>query len=192
MASHHLIEDYLSQLADHLPATAVEELADGVIETWHRHLATGAGPGDAAVAAIAEFGTPQDVVAAFVAHAPGRGAARTLLATGPLFGVCWSSSLVAAQAWTWSVPRPAAAAYGIVLVAAVACLIVAATSRGNLRRTRWGSVGGAGLIVLDAVMLAAVALLAPAFVWPMFAAVPASLARIALTLRALPLRRIHW
>jgi hypothetical protein len=35
-------------------------------------------------------------------------------------------------------------------------------------------------------MVAAVLLVAPALVWPMLAAIPASLARIGLTLRVLP------
>jgi len=188
MASHHLIEAYLHQLATRLPATKLEELADGLTETWHHHLDAGASAGDAAAAAINEFGTPQEVMAAFVAHAPGRRTARVLLATGPMVGRCWASSLIAAHVWTWSIPPLAAAAYAITLVAVVVCLITAATSRSNLHRTRWGSAGGAGLMVLDAVMLAAVALLAPGFVWPMVVAIPASLARIGLTLRTLPSR----
>jgi hypothetical protein len=188
MASHHLIEDYLDQLAARLPASTVEELADGLTETWHRHLEGGAAPADAAATAIIEFGTPQAIAAAFVAHAPGRRTARVLLATGPLVGLCWGSSLIAARVWTWPIPPPAGVAYAVALVAVVACLVAAATSRSNLRRTRWGSVGGAGLIVLDVVMLAAVALVATALVWPMLIAVPASLARIALTMRTLPRR----
>ena len=40
-------------------------------------------------------------------------------------------------------------------------------------------------------MLAAVALLAPTLVWPMAAAIPASLARNSLTLRSLPRTLAH-
>lgn len=36
MASHHLIQEHLAELARHLPADTVDELADGLIETWQR------------------------------------------------------------------------------------------------------------------------------------------------------------
>jgi hypothetical protein len=83
MASHHVIEEYLDQLATRLPSDAVDELADGLTETWHRYLDTGVAPDQAAQAAIAEFGDARQVTAAFVAHAPGRRVAPVLLATGP-------------------------------------------------------------------------------------------------------------
>lgn len=186
MASHRLIDDHLAHLGRRLPADAVDELADGLIETWQHHLAAGQAPAAAAGAAIAEFGTPEKIIAAFVRQAPGRRSARLLLATGPMVGVCWGTSLIAAHAWTWPVPIPAAALFGLALLAAVATLATAATSRRSYRRTRLGTAGGLALIVLDAAMLAAALLIAPALVWPMAAAIPASLARIAMTLRALP------
>jgi hypothetical protein len=50
-----------------------------------------------------------------------------------------------------------------------------------------GQVGvDRGLVTLDLAMLAAVLLAAPAFVWPMALAIPASLARVGITLRRLP------
>jgi hypothetical protein len=106
--------------------------------------------------------------------------------TGPIVGACWGASLITAHAWTWPTPAPAAAWYAITLVAVAAALLIAATSRHSLRRTRLGAFGGIGLIALDAAMLATTLLTAPDFVWPMAAAIPASLTRIALTLRALP------
>jgi hypothetical protein len=186
MASHHLIEEHLNQVAARLPCDTVDELADGLMETWHRHLASGLAADRAARAAIAEFGDPEQIAAAFVAHAPGRRAARVLLVTGPLMALCWGASLVEARAWAWPIPAVAAVGYAAALLAVVVCLVTAATTRRNLRRTRLGGVGSAGLIVLDVAMLSAVAALAPALVWPMLAAIPASLVRITMTVSYLP------
>lgn len=186
MARHHLIEDYLAGLARTLPAEAVEELTDGLTETWQHHLATGLEPAAAARVALREFGTGDRVVGAFVAQAPGRRTALMLLTSGPAVGACWGAALVSAQVWTWRLPAAVAVAYAVTLLAVVAVLATAATSRRSYRRTRFGGVGGIGLLTLDAAMLAAVALAAPALAWPMAVAVPASLVRIAFTLRSLP------
>lgn len=190
MARHRLIEAYLAELAGRLPAGTVDELADGLLETWQRHLGRGLTPAAAAHAAIAEFGTPDEVTAAFVQQAAGRRAARALLATGPVVGGCWGASLITAEAWAWPVPAAAAAAFAVALGGVVGCLVAAAASRRSYRLTRLGDVGAAGLVVLDAalltVVLAAVVLHSSAPVWPMAAAIPASLIRIAVTLRRLP------
>jgi hypothetical protein len=186
VASHHLIEEYLAELARHLPADTVDELADGLIETCHHFRASGLAPASAALAAIAEFGTAEEITRGFVAQAPGRRAAVLLLASGPLVGVCWGATLVAVKVWTWPVPVPAAAGLAAALFIIVAVLVAAATSRRSYRRTRLGAAGALGIIVLDALVLVTVLALAPALVWPMLAAIPASLARIGLTLRFLP------
>lgn len=186
MAGHQLIEEYLTTLGRRLPAEAVDELSDGLLETWQRSLAAGLTPAEAARAAIAEFGSGQQVIAAFVAQAPGRRTARMLLASGPVVGVCWAVSLVTGQVWAWPVPTAAAGALALVLLAVVATLALAATSHHSYRRTRLGAIGGMGLVALDATMLAGIVLVAPTFVWPMAVAIPVSLTRIGLTLRALP------
>jgi hypothetical protein len=186
MAGHELIDAYVSSIARRLPADAVEEVADGLTETYHHHLRTGLDPDAAARSAVAEFGTPDLVVAAFVDQSPGRRTARVLLCSGPPVGLCWATTLLAGHAWTWPVPVPLRIGYGLVLLAVVANLAVAATAHGSLRRTRLGAAGGLGLVVLDATMLAALAWIAPAFVWPMALAIPASLTRMAWTVRALP------
>jgi hypothetical protein len=67
----------------------------------------------------------------------------------------------------------------------VASLVVAASNRHSLRRTRLGLAGGSVLIGLDAAMVAAAVAFAPMFVWPMALAIPASLARIGLGLQML-------
>ena len=86
MAGHDLIDGYLTTLAARLPADAVDELADGLTETYRRHLSTGVAARAAAAATVAEFGTPEVVVAAFVRQAPGRRLARLLLCWVPRSG----------------------------------------------------------------------------------------------------------
>ncbi|HEU5470627.1 MAG TPA: hypothetical protein VFV67_08235 [Actinophytocola sp.] len=186
MAGHALIEAHLAVLARHLPPDTVDELADGLTETYRRHRDDGVDPDAAARAAIAEFGHPEVILASFTRQAPGRRAALALLGTGPLFAACWGPSLILGRAWTWPISPTATAVFALLLLAVVASLITAATSHHDYRRTRLAAAGGAGLVLLDAAALAAVALAAPVWVWPMALAVPASLARIGLTLRSLP------
>jgi hypothetical protein len=185
MASHPLIEAHLAELARHLPTHVLDELADGLTETYDQHLARGQDPTAAATAAIAEFGQPDQIAAAFIHHAPGRRAALALLITGPVFAACWAPSLILSHAWTWPIPTPAALAFGLTLLGVVATLATAATSH-HYPRTRLAGAGAIGLILLDLALLAAVLLVAPTLVWPMALAIPASLTRIGLTTRTLP------
>jgi hypothetical protein len=134
MAGHQLIDNHLARLARHLPADAVDELADGLTESWHRHLAAGLAPTDAAHAAIADFGTPDQTIRAFVKHSPGRRMARTLLATGPVMALCWGPNLIMTHAWAWPITPAAKAGYALTLVTVVAALAAAATSQRSLRR----------------------------------------------------------
>jgi hypothetical protein len=186
MAGHQLIDDHLTDLARHLPPDVVDELADGLTETWQRHLAAGLPPAQAARDAIAEFGTTGQIIDAFVAHSAGRRTARLLLATGPLVGACWGAALVVAHVWAWPVPTPVAVVFAGALLAVVAALVLSATSRHDYRRARLGAAGGCGLVALDLTMVIAVLSIAPALVWPVAIAVPLSLVRIGLTLRSLP------
>jgi hypothetical protein len=184
MADHHLIDDYLATLARRLPADAVDELADGLTETYRRHLSRGLDPDRAADVAIEEFGAPDLILAAFVRQSPGRRAALTMLYTGPVVGACWAAALIAGHAWTWPIPLPVKMAAGAILLAVISTLAVAATSRHSYRRTTISAIGALGLIVLDLSMLTAVLLAAVPFVWPMTLAIPASATRLALTTRA--------
>jgi hypothetical protein len=186
MASHHLIEQYLAELARRLPADAVDELADGLAETYRHHLSHSPDPNAAARSAIAEFGDPMTVTHAFTRQAPGRRLALMLLATGPAVGICWGVSLLLGRAWAWPIVAPVRLAFGLALLAVVATLVTAATSRHHYARPRVTAIGGVGLIALDTAMLGVVLLAAPTLVWPMAVAIPASLARIVLTARALP------
>jgi hypothetical protein len=189
MAGHELIDAYVAQLRRRLPTDTVDELSDGLLESWHGYLRRGLTPAEAAGAAIAEFGPADRIADAFIVQAPGRRMARRLLATGPVFGLCWGASLVAAKAWTWPVPWVLPTVSIGLLLAVIATLVTAATARHSYRRTRYGLAAAIALTVIDATMVGGVAILAPAFVWPMAIAVPASLARIGLTLGALPRRR---
>ena len=71
-------------------------------------------------------------------------------------------------------------------LAVLTCLGLAATSRHSYRRTRAGSAGALGLVGLDAAALTVLLLVTPAPAWPLFAAVPLSLGRIALVVTRLP------
>ena len=78
MPQASLTTDYLTALSAQLPATVVEELADGLAQTQQRYLSEGLTPDAAAGAAMAEFGEPQVIVAAFTRLSPARHAARRL------------------------------------------------------------------------------------------------------------------
>ena len=58
-----LIAGYLGTLSGQLPRPVVEELADGLEETYRRHLSLGLTPDAAAAAAVGEFGTPELIAA---------------------------------------------------------------------------------------------------------------------------------
>ena len=164
----------------------VDELGDGLSETFDRHRAGGLAPDAAARAAIDEFGEPDLIVAAFVTQSPGRRAARVLLGSGPAVGGCWAVTLIAGHAWTWPVPAPLRLAFGLTLLAVISALAVAATARRSYRRTRLGALACLGLITIDGAALTAVALLGPVFGWPLALAVAASATRLALTARVVP------
>ena len=186
MAGHQLIDGYLAGLARRLPAAIVDELSDGLTETYEHHLVTGLAPAAAARTALADFGDPEQIADEFIAQAPGRRTARLLLATGPIIGACWGTSLVAAKFWTWPIPTPLAAVYALTLLGVVAALAAAATSRRHYRRTHLGSAGALALVLLDSTMIAAAATVAPTVAWPQAVAIPASLARIGVVIQTLP------
>lgn len=186
MASHHLIDAYLATLARRLPTDAIDELADGLAESYRHHRSTGLPPDPAAHATLDEFGQPDTVLAAYVRHAPGRHTALMLLRCGPIIGLCWGATGVASHAWTWPIPTAAQVAFGATLLAVIAVLVLAATGRHSYRRTRLTIAAGVGVIGLDGALIAVLLAVAAPFVWPMALAVTGSLARIALTARALP------
>ena len=181
-----LISGYVAGLRERLPAAIADEAADGLTETYEQHLASGAGEQEAARSALAEFGDMAMVISEFTWQAPGRRAARLLLATGPVAGACWAAALILGRAWTWPVPATARLAFGAVLLLAVLALLAAATSRHSYRRTRLAMLAGPIILALDAAAVAAIALAAPALTWALGTAAAVSLSRIALTTWTLP------
>jgi hypothetical protein len=187
VAGHELITAHLDTLAARLPAQAVEELADGLEVTFEQHLAKHGDPTIAARAALDEFGDADLITAAFLRESQGRRTARALLATGPVMGVVWGATLITSHAWTWPVPPPIRLLYAAALVMAVLALVVAARETFSYRRSRRAAlVGMVGLVLLDGLMLTAVAVLTPTATWPVTVAVTASSIRILGTSRALP------
>ncbi|WP_405144349.1 hypothetical protein OG589_41590 [Sphaerisporangium sp. NBC_01403] len=184
MAGHDLITAQLDILAARLPAQAVRELADGLQDAYEMHLDACGDPGQAARAAIAEFGDADTVTAAFFHHSPWRRAAFLLLATGPFMAAAWGATLLAAHAWTWTVPLPVKILYGMALGTIAFDLVIVVREKRAYRRTRVALVGSAvGLIVLDGLALTTIAIMVSTPVWPMAVAVPASLIRILATVR---------
>jgi hypothetical protein len=181
-----LIAGYVAGLHRGLPAALADETADGLIETYEHHLASGAGEQEAAHAALAEFGDLGTVVGEFTRQAPGRRAARLLLATGPVAGACWAAALILGRAWTWPVPAAARLSFGAVLLLAVLALAAAATSQHSYQRTRLTTAAGPVILVLDVTAVAAVALTAPSLTPALSIAVTVSLGRIAFTAWTLP------
>ncbi|HEY7015067.1 MAG TPA: permease prefix domain 1-containing protein [Streptosporangiaceae bacterium] len=184
MAESGLITGYLSALSAQLPAPVVAELADGLDQTRQHYLDQGLSPDAAAEAAVAEFGPPRLIVAAFTGLNPARHAARRLLATGPAVGACWAAALVTTRAWTWPVPAAARIAFGLTLVTVVGLLATAALGSGYRFVRRAGTAGWAGIAALDVTMVVTVLLIIPAPAWPVILAMAASMIRIAWSAQA--------
>jgi hypothetical protein len=102
-----LIDSYVAGLHRRLPPAIAEEAAGGLTETYEHHLAAGTAEREAAHAALAEFGDLATVADEFTRQAPGRRAARLLLATGAVAGSAWAAALIADRAWIWPVPAGA-------------------------------------------------------------------------------------
>jgi uncharacterized membrane protein len=180
-----LITGYLTGLRRSLPATVADEAADGLIETYEQHLAAGVGDQQAARAALADFGDLAIVVGEYTRQAPGRRAARLLLATGPVAGTCWTAALVSSRAWTWPLPAAARLAFGAALLLAVLLLLAAATSRHSYQRTRLAIIASPVIIALDATAVAIALTAAPALTPVLLIAMALSLSRIAVTTQVL-------
>ena len=124
MPEPRLISSYLDVLAAQLPASIVEELADGLTETHQSYLRQGLAPDLAARSAVAEFGEPQVIVAGFARVNPARRAARRLLGVGPAVGACWVAALLTSR--SWAVPLPARMLAGATLAVVIALLATCA------------------------------------------------------------------
>ena len=185
MPGPSLISDYLAALSAQLPAPVVEELADGLDQTRQHYLDQGLDPDAATGAALAEFGPPQVIVAAFTRVSPARRTARGLLATGPVVGACWAAALLTSRAWTWPVPIAGRVLFGLVLVSIIGLLATAAFGSKYRSVGRAGAAGCVGITAFDAAMLITVTLALPAVIGPVTLAMAASAARLIFTARAL-------
>src|SRR5690242_2302291 len=159
MPEPRLISSYLATLAAQLPASIVEELADGLTETHRSYLRQGLAPDLAAESAVAEFGEPRVIVAGFARVNPARRAARRLLGIGPVVGACWAAALLTTTpSWAGSVPAPARLLAGLALAAIVGLLAAAALGSRYRRAARTGAAGFLAVIALDAVLIIGVTL----------------------------------
>ena len=183
MPGPRLIDDYLAALSADLPGRIVEELADGLDETYSRHLGQGLHPDAAARAAVAEFGEPRVIVAAFTNASRGRKTARRLLAAGPAVGMCWAVVLITARAWIWPVPVVARVLFGVALITVIGLLVAAAFGRHYRLVCRAAAAACVGTAILDAVMTGTVLVIAPVLVWPVVVAVALSAGRSSFALR---------
>jgi hypothetical protein len=179
MAEPRLIGSYLAALSTQLPVPVVEELADGLAETLRCYVRQGLDPDRAAECAVAEFGDPREIVAAFACVNPARRAARRLLGTGPAVGGCWAAALITSRAWLWPVPPGVPVLFGVALAGVIGLLAVAALGPRYRLAARAGAAGCIGLTALDAVMIITAMLLTSSVTWVTLAAVAASGTRIA-------------
>jgi hypothetical protein len=186
MAQPGLIADYLGQLAGRLPGRVIEELADGLNETYLAQRRAGRTPEDAARHAIAEFGDPSTIIAAFVAASPARRAARALLLTGPLVGGAWAIALLTLHAWDWPVPAWVRAGFAAVLLTGVAMVAGAAFGQRYRRAARNALAASVAVLALDLAMLSYVNAAGLLTTWPVLLAAPLSAGRSVFTLSRLP------
>jgi hypothetical protein len=191
-------------------AAIADELRDGLLETLESHLARERSEQEATAAAIAEFGDPHTVAAAFapaLAAVQARRVALGLLVTGPLVGLTWIAAVAVNRLppWRYQLTGPWLALPLVGLALAVACpavgLTVAATGRLGRRLGGWwlgrratfpltaAAVGGLAAVLADLTLLAIItgqALGSPGpYVWePVIMAAGASLTRVTLAGRA--------
>lgn len=138
------VTDYLAAVTAQLtgpPAARVavtDELRDGLIEALDTHQGHGCSQAEATAAAIAEFGDPATVAAAFgpeLAAVQARRVALGLLVTGPLVGLAWITAVAVntLPPWRHQLTGPWLALPLVALALAVAGpalgLTVAATGR---------------------------------------------------------------
>jgi hypothetical protein len=178
-----LIRGYLQVLASQLPASIVDELADGLTETYRSYLSRGLSAEAAAEAAVQEFGSPEEILAGFARVNPARRAARRLLGLGPVVGGCWVAALVTSRAWPG--PLPARVGVSLALLASIGLLAVAALVRRYRVSVFSGMAGFAGFAALDTALIVGVVILAGSLTWVTALAMAGSMVRLALCARAL-------
>ena len=126
MAEPSLISGYLAELVRAAARAGRRGTGRRARPDPPHYLDQGLDPDAAAEAALAEFGQPHVILAAFTRVSPARRTARRLLATGPIVGACWAAALITSRAWTWPVPVAARVLFGLVLITVIGLLAVAA------------------------------------------------------------------
>jgi hypothetical protein len=206
------IERYLAEVAGRLPGprrahtAIVTELRSGLCDTADAYRGAGLSQAQAAGQAVAEFGDPAEVAAAFRPEIAARQARRLVLivlVTGPLVGLLWVATGLTSQLgirfappWHWTGVPPVLLA-GLCLVAVTVgvtawAVFVGIATTGRL--TRWlatrprqaptaAAIAGFSAVGADALglaLLAAELVAAPGRLSPLLAsaAVVASVARI--------------
>jgi len=180
-----LIQEYQAAISARLPGRIAEELADGLDDTYRSYLGQGLSPAAAARAAVAEFGEPGTVVAAFTRSSPSRRLARQLLAIGPAVGGCWAAVLIASQAWSWPVPVLVRVLAGVALIAIIAMPATAAFAPRYLLARRTAAAACTGLAAVDTLAVILVLLTIRSVPWPVILALPASALRAGFIARAI-------
>lgn len=208
------LDPYLAALEADLPgrpsirAAILEELHDGLIESAQNYLGEGKTPPEAARAAIAEFGHPGEVAAAFVSEVAAlqaRKVALVLLRTGPLMGLLWGFALLTSPATDQMVLRhnlvgwwQAFPLVGLVIVTIVAAALITVAATGGPSRyvtirpdvaLTTAATAGFAVVAGDLAMLGittAQAIFEPSsLAWvPVTVAATASLARLIVSRRA--------
>jgi hypothetical protein len=163
------VADYLAAVTAKLavPAAArvaiTDELRDGLLEALESHQGRGCSQAEATAAAIAEFGDPATVAAAFgpeLGAVQARRVAMGLLVTGPLVGLTWIAAVAvnAPPPWRHQLIGPwlGLPLVGVALAVAGPALGLTVATTGRLGR-RLGPVVHRATLPLTAAAVAALA-----------------------------------
>lgn len=214
-AAYDVIGVYLEEIAARLtgPARArrdiLAELKVGLADAADAHRSAGLGPGQAAHAAVVEFGGPERVAEGFraeLAAAQARRVVLPLVAAGPLIGGLWVATAMAGgiggrtvPSWQWAgTPagaRPVIHLAVIALAAAIAGALFTVATTGRLSRRLPGrplvtaAIAAGGTAPIDLTLLALLAVQAAAApggfaAFPAATAAAGSLVRLAFAGRA--------
>jgi hypothetical protein len=145
--SRDAVADYLAAVTAQLPGPAAarvaitDELRDGLLEALEAHQGRGCSQAEATAAAIAEFGDPDTVAAAFgpeLGAVQARRVALGLLVTGPLVGLTWITAVAvnALPPWRHQLIGPwlALSVVGVALAVAGPALGLTVATTGRLSR----------------------------------------------------------
>jgi len=149
------VEGWLTDLAGRLAGprrvrdAVVAELEDGLLEAVEARTAAGLAEPAARAAALAEFGDPATVAAAFrpgLAARQARATVSGLLRSGPLLGLCWGATLLASGVTPWQRPHAGPLTVALPLIALLVVMIwlaalVTFATTGRLALRRPGSAG---------------------------------------------------